>query len=136
MNTQYYEVRDGVLFELRAGKTPLRVCSGFVIENVLCDPTRLLFALSCWSLDIDDHVVQFRILPQDFYAISTMSLEQTFAAAGLYLCNTAALVRYLRQYPWAVEPVVVDDLRSDENDFKEGADRRFRQAYEKTRTAA
>jgi hypothetical protein len=127
-----YSVRDGVLWELRAGKHDLKICSAFEIDSVLCDPTRLLYALSCWALDADDHLVRFRILPRDFFGIANLGLEQTFAAAGLFLWSCAGLVTYLKGNIPASEPVLVDDLRIDENDFREGANRRFRAAREKT----
>jgi hypothetical protein len=129
-----FETRDdGFLWELRDGKPPLKICTAFEIGAVLCDPTRLLFALSCWGLDIDDHVVQFRIVPRDFYAICTAGIEQVFAFNGLFLWNTAALVRYLRENIPAVEPVIVSDLRASDDDFREGACRRFRAAFERNK---
>jgi hypothetical protein len=128
-----FETRDGVLWEIRPGKPPSKICSAFEIESVVCDNTRLLWALDCWALDVDGHLIRVRILPRHFYAISTMSLEQTFAAAGLYLWNTAALVRFLRGNIPAVEPLIVSDLRASDDDFREGACRRFRVAFERTK---
>lgn len=126
-----FETRDGCLWELRDGRPPLKISTAFEIDAVACNSTRLLWALECWALDVDSHLVYFRILPRDFLAVRTLTLEQTFAAAGLWLWDCASLVRFLRTNIPAVEPVIVQDLRSDDDDFKEGACRRFRQAFEK-----
>jgi hypothetical protein len=125
-----FDVRDGALFELREGKPNLKVSTAFEIDRIVCDSTKLLWALDYWALDIDDQVVRFRIEPKDFLVITTVGLERSFAFAGLFIWNVGALVRFLRQNIPAMEPVVVSDLRGDENDFKEGANRRFRRAFE------
>lgn len=124
-----FEVRDGVMWEARAGKPPLKVCTAFEIDRIVCDSTRLLWALDCWALDVDNQLVRFRIVPRDFFGICTVGLERILAFAGMSLWNVGALVRYLREIP-TMEPVVVSDLHGDENDFKESRNRRFRQAFE------
>jgi len=132
-----FEVRDGVLWELRAGKPALRVCTAFEIDRVICNDTRSLWAYDCWALDIDNQLVRFRIEPRDYLGICTVGLEQRFAATALYLWNVAALVRFLRQYAHAGEPTIMTDLRvRGDGDFKEGSNRRFRAAFEKTRRVA
>jgi hypothetical protein len=110
----------------------LKVSTGFEIENVLRDSTRLLWALDCWGLDIDGKLVRFRIEPRDFWGtICTRGIERIFAFNGLALWNVGALVRYLRENIPALEPIVVGDLRGDDADFKESANKRFRAAFEK-----
>ncbi len=133
--TMLFENRDGILYEARDGKPSLKICTAFEIEDIVHDATNLLWGYNCWALDIDDHLVRFRLEAGDFFGHSVVRVEQKFAFAGLHIWNPELLIHYLRQVP-AMEPRVVNDLRISETDFNELASRRFRAAFEKTRAAA
>jgi hypothetical protein len=130
-----FKFENGWLMGRLEGKPHfIPVSTAFEITRVLSDARRQLFALEIIATNYDDEKVTFRLHARDFFSLSVGRTEMVFARFGLIVDRLSMLIAYLRQTLPDTEPVIVDDLRFEDDDGN--ANRFFRSEFEKQRKRA
>jgi hypothetical protein len=129
-----FEVRDGYLWALRPGKSPLRVSTAMRPVTVYSDYRGLQFALGIEARPADRPPFRFRIDARELFVRNPVALEQVASWNSVECFRPDYLMLYLQKQVPGDDPVVATDLHFRDDD--EPANRWFRRAWEESRKRA